>query len=59
MVVDRRIGGLEIMQVGYTCLQDVDRRIGGLENQKLLLFAHTIVDRRIGGLEIFQEFRFF
>ena len=49
--VDRRIGGLEIVQVYNPTCRVVDRRIGGLEIHYTAGYERALVDRRIGGLE--------
>ena len=51
-VVDRRIGGLEKVEVFYDGSATVDRRIGGLEICFHAVDVAVRVDRRIGGLEI-------
>ncbi len=49
--VIRRIGGLEICDVGYQEIQHVIRRIGGLEIFGTTNSNSLQVIRRIGGLE--------
>ena len=51
-MVDRRIGGLEIIFREQQKQVSVDRRIGGLEKYLLTTAKAIQVDRRIGGLEI-------
>ena len=53
LIVDRRIGGLEMQFDKSLRGLAVDRRIGGLENCKRKKRRNYGVDRRIGGLEIF------
>ena len=50
-MVDRRIGGLEIIINCFLNLVLVDRRIGGLESWFYANIGRNAVDRRIGGLE--------
>ena len=51
-LVDRRIGGLEIVFDVVLAPVLVDRRIGGLEILSTAGRRRIRVDRRIGGLEI-------
>ena len=52
MLVDRRIGGLEISGNDNNFVSRVDRRIGGLEICRADRIDDLAVDRRIGGLEM-------
>ena len=56
LIVNRRIGGLEILALLLIPLFQVNRRIGGLEIDEHYCSAQTAVNRRIGGLEKYQSF---
>ena len=54
LLIDRRIGGLEIcVTFALKCIK-IDRRIGGLESARRCETFIASIDRRIGGLETYN-----
>ena len=50
-LINRRIGGLEMVADRAKATTDINRRIGGLENVFINAAVHVSINRRIGGLE--------
>ncbi len=51
-LINRRIGGLEMVADRAKATTDINRRIGGLENVFINAAVHVSINRRIGGLEM-------
>ena len=51
IAVNRRIGGLEMIDRHPAIVETVNRRIGGLERNLPTTISIVVVNRRIGGLE--------
>ena len=58
VLVNRRIGGLEMIDFDNSPGGHVNRRIGGLEINPPCLVRQPEVNRRIGGLETVPAFYF-
>ncbi len=54
LLVNRRVGGLEILDDIVTTESRVNRRVGGLEIFQWLKIGRASVNRRVGGLETYN-----